>query len=59
MTTTDAIPKPGSTDAQMRGCTCPVIDNHYGKGRPGGKGTVFIYTVGCPLHWPEETTDDT
>lgn len=47
-------PNPGSVEAQQFSCTCPVIDNHYGAGRPGGKGTVFIYTEGCPLHWPKE-----
>lgn len=54
MTTTDAVPKPGSAEAQMRGCTCPVIDNHHGSGRPSSDGPVFIYTAGCPLHWPKE-----
>jgi len=25
-------PKPGSAEAVDLGCTCPIIDNHYGKG---------------------------
>jgi len=26
------IPKPGSKEACECGCTCPMIDNHYGLG---------------------------
>lgn len=42
-------PNPGSSKAVERGCTCPVIDNHYGKGYMGKEG-LFIHTGGCPLH---------
>lgn len=50
-----APPNPGSSEAIKLGCTCPVIDNGYGKGYMGGAkgkdgGTVFVYTLGCPLH---------
>lgn len=45
------IPNPGSEAAGEAGCTCPVIDNHYGNGRPGPNGRrVFIYVEGCPVH---------
>lgn len=45
-------PYPG-TDAALRlGCTCPVIDNHYGKGVPTMDGPQFWYTEGCPVHAP-------
>lgn len=40
-------PNPGSKEAEEQGCTCPVIDNHYGKGLPDGN---FWYTMGCPIH---------
>ena len=48
--TTTQVPNPGSQEAQRQGCTCPVIDNHYGAGRPGG---LYWYTAGCPVHWPD------
>jgi hypothetical protein len=55
--TTNAVPNPGSDEAILRGCTCPVIDNAHGKGYMGGaKGsdgyTLFVYTCGCPVHAP-------
>lgn len=48
-------PNPGSREALAMGCTCPVLDNAHGKGYIGGvkdeKGdTVFVYTMGCPVH---------
>ncbi len=45
-------PNPGSDAAIDAGCTCPVMDNSYGKGyyqQPG----VFVFTEGCPLHWKQ------
>lgn len=47
----DTIRKPGSDEAIDSGCTCAVMDNHYGAGR-GGDGARFgWYTSGdCPLH---------
>ena len=40
---------PGSHEARLDGCLCPVIDNHYGKGiRDDGKQ--FVIHAGCPLH---------
>ena len=44
-------PNPGSKEAEKAGCTCPVIDNHFGKGRPDGS---FIFDMECPVHnWEE------
>lgn len=42
--------KPGSREAVERGCTCPVIDNHYGRGIPGGQGLKWWISETCPLH---------
>ena len=45
-----AKPRPGSATAELQGCTCPVIDNHYGKGRPCSGKTEWIVSGNCPLH---------
>jgi hypothetical protein len=46
-----ADPKPGTDAAVNRGCKCPVIDNHRGKGYHGdGKNLGWIITEGCHLH---------
>lgn len=46
-----STPTPGSVEAIDAGCTCPIIDNHYGKGVPDGKGGVnFWFDADCPLH---------
>ena len=42
-------PNPGSIEAIEKGCRCPVIDNHYGRG-VDDKGGVFWYTSDCPIH---------
>lgn len=39
--------QPGSDEAIAAGCSCPVVDNHHGKGMPGG---MFWVDAGCPLH---------
>lgn len=44
---------PGSKDAVKRGCTCPQIDNHHGRGFQGKRGC-HIITAGCPVHDPKE-----
>jgi hypothetical protein len=46
---------PGSREALDGGCTCPVEENHYGKGylggSPGGDGSlIFAVSEDCPLH---------
>jgi len=55
--TPNTVPNPGSDEALMRGCTCPVIDNGHGRGYMGGvkdeRGqTMFVVTCGCPVHAP-------
>ena len=50
---------PGSDEAIAAGCTCPVIDNDYGRGCMGGvkdeQGrTVFVIRMDCPVHEEEE-----
>lgn len=49
--TADVKHKPGSPAARSEGCTCPVADNHHGKGR-GGDGLNYGWYVfeTCPLH---------
>jgi hypothetical protein len=51
-------PNPGSTEAQKRGCTCPILDNAHGRGFPWPRddgldpvlNPSFWITEGCPLH---------
>jgi len=45
---TDA-PTPGSPEAVAKGCTCPVIDNRYGKGVRSDRAEYWV-NGGCPLH---------
>ncbi len=45
---------PGSKEAMEKGCSCTVIDNHYGKGRSNGD---YIYDMDCELHTAEITID--
>ena len=47
--------KPGSSEARLKGCSCPIEDNASGKGWLGGvidaKGeTIFVTSGNCPLH---------
>ena len=42
-------PAPGSTLARGRGCTCPQVDNGFGRGYLGRAG-VFVHTTDCPVH---------
>ena len=58
MVTKECFP-PGSDEAIAAGCTCPVIDNDYGRGCMGGvkdeQGrTVFVIRLDCPVHEEEE-----
>jgi hypothetical protein len=47
---------PGSDLAVEQGCICARIDNGYGRGYLGGMKdpatgeTMFVVTVGCPVH---------
>jgi hypothetical protein len=44
-------PTPGSEEAIRLGCTCAVIDNHYGKGFLMSDGEAhFWISSDCPLH---------
>lgn len=50
-------PNPGSREAIALGCKCPVLDNAHGRGYLGGVKnengeTVFVYSFGCPVHFP-------
>ncbi len=42
-------PHPGSKEAVDLGCTCPVMDNHYGRGYQGVEG-IYVYNQDCNLH---------
>lgn len=44
------VPSPGSDAAVEQGCTCPVMDNHYGKGVPYIDGPVYWINAHCVLH---------
>lgn len=47
-------PKPGSRDAALVGCSCPVMDNHNGEGFPifedGQRMTGYWISADCPVH---------
>lgn len=44
-----AAGSPGSDAARRRGCVCPVMDNHYGRGYMGVRG-VYVRVMDCPVH---------
>ena len=53
------LPNPGSPESVKQGCTCPIMDNAYGKGYMGGVkdddgNIIFVTQVGCPVHWTTE-----
>ena len=53
-------PNPGSQEAIEQGCTCPVIDNHYGEGAyndENGK-PLFWMNCECPVHGIEGTDNE-
>lgn len=59
----DNPPNPGTPEALALGCTCPVIDNGHGRGWMGGAKdengeTLFVYTIGCPIHHPAKDADN-
>lgn len=45
-------PNPGSAEAVMAGCTCPVLDNNGGWGWTHNGGE-FVIDPACPLHAPK------
>lgn len=54
----DPKPNPGSNEARILGCKCPVLDNSHGHGYMGMEG-VFVMRADCPMHGdqvPEEGT---
>lgn len=50
MTYSHETPTPGSKEAINLGCSCPVEDNHKGKGIPSATGMLFWMESSCPLH---------
>ena len=42
-------PNPGSNEAIAQGCTCPVLDNNYGKSAPWPPDGWWM-VEGCPVH---------
>jgi hypothetical protein len=40
---------PGSEFALQQGCTCPVLDNEYGRGYMGVEGH-YCFNIDCPIH---------
>lgn len=43
-------PNPGSERARANGCTCPVADNHGGRGIPYPDGARFYVSASCKMH---------
>ena len=55
------ISNPGSENAVKMGCTCPVMDNAYGKGcgwKDKRGNPMFWRTSGCPLHDVKRDKED-
>lgn len=48
---------PGGSLAKRKGCTCPVLDNHYGRGIDKDGETLYYFSEDCPIHvlMPEES----
>lgn len=42
-------PNPGSGEARILGCRCPVLDNHHGKFAPWPPDGWYI-VEDCPVH---------
>ena len=47
-----SVPNPGSPDAELQGCKCPILDNHHGLGcgKSTEGNTVFWINGECPMH---------
>ena len=45
-----AKPNPGTPEALDLGCTCPVLDNHYGDGFVVNGERIWWRNAECPLH---------
>ena len=56
-------PSPGSDEADKLGCTCPRMDNAYGRGawgtwdKPEGE-KVFFVNGNCPVHAKDGKPDN-
>jgi hypothetical protein len=47
------VPPPGSAKAVALLCTCPVMDNQYGRGYryvESAKTRLYVINADCPLH---------
>lgn len=53
-------PTPGSVEAKQLGCTCAVLDNHYGRGFriAKDKPPMFYVSGDCPVHCDLDAQDD-
>jgi hypothetical protein len=49
---------PGSNEARIAGCKCPILDNNHGRGYMGMKD-VFVKNGHCPLHGEHTWTTET
>jgi hypothetical protein len=47
-------PDPGSHQALMDGCTCPVQMNNFGLGTEKSGELVFFVDAECPVHGTED-----
>ena len=47
------VPSPGSREARELGCSCAVMDNHYGEGFVWEGKRSFWVSDDCPLHGEE------
>jgi hypothetical protein len=56
----DNLPNPGSAEAVVQGCTCPVLDNAHGLGYLGdGKLFGWVHNSTCPLHGLDSQEQET
>ena len=51
-------PNPGSIEARAQGCTCAVIDNHYGRGVYFDGAYHWWRAPDCPLHGTQAAEAD-
>ena len=47
-----SVPNPGSPDAELQGCKCPILDNYSGTGcgRGADGNAMFWINADCPMH---------
>lgn len=54
-------PPPGSAEAIALLCTCPVMDNQYGRGYryiASAKTRLYVIMADCPLHGHPDAVDE-